>query len=110
MPAGGTTLILDANDAATGSSQSFQRRRRDDGQVQIEFTPSSTPSTVTVKVQASVDAGQEAPWTTIKSFTQAELGTAGGSVLEKILLGPHMRAVTSNLGNSDDNVKVWILE
>lgn len=110
MTAGEQILIYSANGNGTGSSFIYQRRRRDTGQVQVEYTPFSGPSTVTVKIQGSADVGRDAPWTTVKSFTEAELGASGGSVEEDLDFSPGLRVVVSNVGDSRDNVKVWSLE
>lgn len=109
MGAGNQTLIYSADGNSTGTAHTFQRRRRDDGQIQVEWTP-DTGTTVTVKIQGSADGGQNSPWTTIKSFTEAEFGGAAGSVVETILLMLSMRVVVSNTGDTDDLVEVWILE
>lgn len=111
MPAGNPRLIYDGNGDGTGSWEVFQRRRRDVGQVKVEFTPNSSPGTVTVKIQTSADQGRnDSNPTTVKTFSEVELGTTGGTALEQMILGPSMRVDVSNNDDSLNNVKVWVFE
>ena len=88
-----------------------QRKKDDTGLWMIEWTANSAPGTVTIKYQVRLhpDLGG---WATLKTVTEAELGTGAGPFYyaEQVPLAMDIRIVISNQDDVLNTTTVVIQE
>lgn len=102
--------ILDAETASGGGPwtftsgiRQFPRNRDEFGDLQIEWTPDTPPSTLTLKLQGRLTP--DMPWSTVQTWTQAEVGASGGTLIARVPILPEMR-VDGEQGAVDDVLTV----
>jgi len=82
------------------------RARDEFGDIQLEWAPPAA-SSITVKLQARFTTGST--WATVKTWTQAELGASGGTLIDRIPMYPMMRMTVSQ-GAAGDVFSAYVIE